>query len=160
MGLPTSREIVIAIKQARLERGYSITRIEEELLRKGKPISSSSLKRVFKDRSEEEASSFSYEHIILPLTEVLPEVWLMLDRGEPQKVNENADLKMELRVQAAILESKLEQIKILEDRVAFMKEQVAILKTQVELKDRRMDEKDRAIRELQLRLEAMKNEDS
>ena len=60
----------------------------------------------------------------------------------------DADLKTELRLQAALLESKLEQIKILEDRVAFMKEQVSILRTQVEVKDRRMDEKDKIIQAL------------
>ena len=148
MGVPTSRDYVIAIKQARAERGYSQTRVEEEILRRGKSVSMSTLKRVFQDGSENAAGSFSYEHIILPLTEVFPEVWLMLGNRDTGSSDADADLKTELRLQAALLESKLEQIKILEDRVAFMKEQVSILRTQVEVKDRRMDEKDKTIQAL------------
>lgn len=167
MPMQRSRDLILALKKARKERGYSLTRVEEEILRRGKSLSESTLKRVFRDGSEDAPSYPSYEHTLLPIAEVFPEVWAFLDSSEPSGSHEIELLEMELRVQAGILESKLAQIKILEDRVAFMREQIDVLKQQIEIKDRRMDEREAVIRkvmeereELRSRLEALTSPDS
>lgn len=167
MPMQRSRELILALKKARKERGYSLTRIEEEILRRGKSLSDSTIKRVFKEGSEDAPSYPSYEHTLLVIAEVFPEVWAFLDSSEPSSSREVELLEMELRAQAGILESKLAQIKILEDRVAFMREQIEVLRKQIEIKDRRMDEREAVIRkvmeereELRSRLEALTSEET
>lgn len=167
MPMQKSRDLILALKKARKERGYSLTRVEEEILRRGKSLSDSTIKRVFKEGSEDAPSYPSYEHTLLVIAEVFPEVWAFLDSSEPSGSHEVELLEMELRAQAGILESKLAQIKILEDRVAFMREQIDVLKKQIEIKDRRMDEREAVIRkvmeereDLRARLEALTSQET
>lgn len=156
MDFQSSHDLIVALKKAKMESEYTIPRIEEEIRRHGKSVSISSLKRVFKDGSEDSNTSFSVEYTLLPIAEVLlPPEDLPVPEGSPYSL-EIEMLKAELRVQIERVESLIARNKILEDRVTFMQ-------TQIERKDRRMDEKDEMIRkvmaerdELRARLEEEK----
>ena len=154
MELQRSKDLIRDLKKAKLDLEYTLPRIEEEIRKNGKSVSMSSIKRVFKDGSEENAASFSFEHTLLPIAEVLLKAEnIPTPEGSPYSV-EIELLKAELRVQIERVESLVYRNKVLEDRVAFMQ-------TQIERKDRRLDEREDVIRkvmaerdELRKRLEA------
>lgn len=141
MEFKTSHDLIVALKKAKKEAEYTIPRLEEEILKHGKSVSTSTLKRVFKDGSEDSTPGFSVEHTLLPIAEILlPPEDIPTPEGSPYSL-EIELLKTELRVQTERAESILARNKILEDRVTFLLEQI-------EKKDRRMDEKDEIIRKL------------
>lgn len=141
MELREPKDLILACKKAKAELEYTLPRIEEEILKHGKSVSPSTLKRVFKDGSEENAGSFSFDHTLRPIAEVLLQAAeVPTPEGSPYSV-EIELLKAELRVQTERAESLLDRNEILEKRVDF-------LLTQIEKKDRRMDEKDEMIRRL------------
>ena len=131
-----TRDIILELKEKKKAKGYSVERIEEEILRRGKSVSKSTLKRVFRPGSEEHPASFSLDHTLIPIDEVLSD--------EDQTASEPADmarLKLELQIQVERVESLLAQNDILLDRVNFMQ-------TQIERKDRRLDEREEVIRKV------------
>ena len=131
-----TREIILELKEKKKAKGYSVERIEEEILRRGKSVSRSTLKRVFRPGSEDHPASFSLDHTLIPIDEVLSD--------EDQTASEPADmarLKLELQIQVERVESLLAQNDILLDRVNFMQ-------TQIERKDRRLDEREDVIRKV------------
>ena len=141
MELQNSHDLIIALKQAKKDFEYTIPRIEEEILKRGKSVSPSTLKRVFKENSENSSASFNMDHTLLPIAEVLlPPEEVPIPENSPYSV-ELELLKAELRVQVERVESLIERNEILESRVSFLLEQI-------EKKDRRMDEKDDIIRQL------------
>ena len=143
MELQRSRDLILQLKKAKVELEYTMPRIEEEILKLGKSVSASTLKRVFREGSEDSASSFSFEHTLLPIAEVLLAAEdIPTPEGSPYAL-ELELLKAELRVQTERVESLLERNRLLEDRVTF-------LLSQIERKDRRMDEKDEMIRKIML----------
>lgn len=139
MEFQSSHDLIIALKKAKKESEYTIPRLEEEILRNGGSVSTSTLKRVFKDGSED--VFFNVEHTLIPIANVL------LDREDlptPEDSPYSVEielLKAEIRVQAEKCESLRERNEILESRVTFLLEQI-------EKKDRRMDEKDEIINRL------------
>ena len=143
MELQRSRDLILQLKKAKVEREYTMPRIEEEILKLGKSVSPSTLKRVFREGSENSASSFSFDNTLLPIAEVLLSAEdIPTPEGSPYAL-ELELLKAELRVQTERVESLLERNRLLEDRVTF-------LLSQIERKDRRMDEKDDMIRKIML----------
>lgn len=161
MELQRTRDLIIALKQAKNEKakyGLTLPRLEAEILRRGKSVSMSSLKRVFRDGSEDSPAGFSLDHTLLPIAEVLldEDPAPVADSCAPPL--ENDRLRAELQIQIERVESLLAQNDILQDRVKFMQ-------TQIERKDRRLDEKDEVLRKvmeerdkLRARLEAGENE--
>ena len=141
MELQRSKELISACKKAKEELDYTLPRIEGEIRKLGESVSMSTLKRVFKAGSEDIAASFSFEHTLLPIAEVLLDAKdIPTPEGSPYAV-EIALLQAELRVQDERVESLLARNKILEDRVTFMQ-------TQIERKDRRIDEREDIIRKV------------
>lgn len=139
MDFQSSRDLIIALKKAKKEREYTIPRLEEEILRNGGSVSQTTLKRVFKDGSED--VYFNVEHTLIPIASVLLDGKdLPTPEDSPYSV-EIELLKAELRVQVEKNESLRERNEILESRVNFLIEQI-------EKKDRRMDEKDEIIHKL------------
>lgn len=139
-----TREIILELKEKKKAKGYSVERIEEEILRRGKSVSRSTLKRVFRPGSEDHPASFSLDHTLIPIDEVLSD--------EGQTASEPADmsrLKMELQIQVERVESLLAQNDILLDRVNFMQ-------TQIERKDRRLDEREDVIRKVMAERDALR----
>ena len=141
MELQRSKDLIAALKKAKAELEYTLPRIEEEIRRNGKSVSMSTLKRVFKEGSENTADSFSSEHTLLPIAEVLLDVEdIPTPDGSPYSL-EIELLKAELRVQIERVESLEARNKLLEDRVTFLLQQI-------ERKDRRMDEREEIIRKV------------
>lgn len=139
MEFQSSHDLIIALKKAKQESEYTIPRIEEEILRNGGSVSTSTLKRVFKEGSED--VFFNVEHTLIPIANVL---LASEDLPTPDNSPYSAEielLKAEIRVQAEKNESLRERNEILESRVNFLIEQI-------EKKDRRMDEKDEIIAKL------------
>ena len=129
-----TRDIIIELKEKKKAKGYSVERIEEEILRRGKSVSKSTLKRIFRPGSEDHPASFSLDHSLLPVDEVLSDDDDAADPSAPVQPDVSR-LKLELQIQVERVESLLAQNDILLDRVNFMQ-------TQIERKDRRMDERD------------------
>ena len=141
MEFKNTHDLIVELKRAKKESEYTIPRIEEEILRRGKSVSPSTLKRVFKEGSEDSPAGFSVDHTLIPIADVLlPKVDVPVAEGSPCSV-EIELLKAELRVQTERVESLQARNDILEGRIAFLLEQI-------EKKDRRMDEKDELIRTL------------
>lgn len=155
MEFQSSRDLITALKKAKKEGDYTIPRIEEEIRRLGKSVSMSTLKRVFKEGSED-GGNFDVEYTLLPIAEVLmPQEDIPVPEGAPFSV-ELELMRAELRVQVERVESLQARNKILEARVTFMQEQI-------ERKDRRMDEREEIIRkvmaerdELRAKMESLK----
>ena len=150
-----TREIILDLKAKKKTKGWSIERIEEEILRRGKSVSRSTLKRIFRPGSEDHPASFSLDHSLLPVDEVLSDDDDASDPSAPVQPDVSR-LKLELQIQVERVESLLAQNDILLDRVNFMQ-------TQIERKDRRMDERDAMLDkviaerdELRTRLDALK----
>ena len=154
MEFQSSRDLIIALKKAKKEGEYTIPRIEEELLRRGKSVSPSTLKRVFKKGSEDSGVSFSIDHTLLPIAEVIMPTEELPAVGDSEWSVELELLRAELRVQVERVESLEKRNELLDARVTF-------LLSQIERKDRRIDEREDIIRkvmaerdELRKRLEA------
>lgn len=133
-----TREIILELKEKKKAKGYSVERIEEEILRRGKSVSKSTLKRIFRPGSEDHPASFSLDHTLIPIDEVLSD-----DEDAPAgPVTPDVErLKLDLQIQVERVENLLAQNDILLDRVNFMQ-------TQIERKDRRLDEREAMIRKV------------
>lgn len=141
MNFQNTHDLIVALKKAKNESEYTLPRIEEEIRRRGKSVSTSTLKRVFKDGSEDSGTDFSMEYTLLPIAEILlPSIEVPTPENSPCSI-EIELLKAELRVQVEKNESLRERNEILESRITFLLEQI-------EKKDRRMDQKDELIRQL------------
>ena len=141
MNFQNTHDLIVALKKAKNESEYTLPRIEEEIRRRGKSVSTSTLKRVFKDGSEDSGTDFSMEYTLLPIAEILlPSIEVPTPENSPCSI-EIELLKAELRVQVEKNESLRERNEILESRITFLLEQI-------EKKDRRMDEKDELIKRL------------
>ena len=145
MELQTSHDLVIALKKAKKEKEYTLPRIEEEILRTGYSVSMTTLKRVFKEGSED--TFFSVEHTLVPIARVLLDCE---DVPTPEGSPYSADielLKAELRVQVERNESLLQRIEILESRINFMQDQIAKKDGRMDRKDAIIEDKDKIIKE-------------
>jgi len=141
MELARSRELITELKKKKSELEYTLPRIEEDIRKNGKSVSLSTLKRVFKDGSEDNSAGFSFEHTLLPIAEILLDAEnIPTPEGSPYSL-EIEMLKAELRVQVERVESLIARNELLEDRVTF-------LLSQIERKDRRMDEREEIIRKV------------
>lgn len=144
-----TRDLIIALKEAKRDLEYTLPRIEEELLRRGKSVSPSTLKRVFKEGSEDSGAGFNVEHTLMPLAELLLEKEDIAVPADAPCSIEIELMKAELRVQTERVESLLARNKLLEDRVTFMQ-------TQIERKDRRIDEREDIIRKVMAERDAIR----
>lgn len=139
MELQGSHDLILALKKAKKESEYTLPRLEEEILRNGESVSQTTLKRVFREGSED--TFFNLEHTLIPIAKVLLDGKDLPTPKDSPYTAEIELLKAELRVQVERCESLRERNDILESRVNFLIEQI-------EKKDRRMDEKDETIRKL------------
>ena len=134
-----SAYIVKKLKEIKKQNELTFPRIIDMMEAANKTVSLSTLRRVFADGCD--SASFSYEHTLLPIWEVLQQV----DEGQTVTDSPHAKeieaLKAVIHCQNEELASLHESKQLLESRVTFLLEQIA-------LKDRRMDEKDAMIKQL------------
>lgn len=140
MEITRSQELIRQLKEVKTKNEITYPRLMDMLEKSGKPVSLTTLRRVFADGSEWN-DSFNYESTLLPIAEVLlSAVDIPVPTDSPYAV-EIEGLKSVIHVQNEEIARLHELKEHLEARVTFLLEQI-------EKKDRRMDEKDDIIHEI------------
>jgi transcriptional regulator with XRE-family HTH domain len=136
-----SKEIILKLKEVRIEKGLSLNDIVELVEKNGDYISRSSVQRVFADGSED--AVFKYEETIRPIANAL----LDIDRIEIEDDLDTQALKTLLQYKnqrIKELEAQLDKDKIkyhekLDKEREQSRKSIEFLKEQVAYKDKRMD---------------------
>ena len=143
MELIDNRELVIELKRARTEKDITLPRLLEMLKAQRKEVGMTTLKRVFKEGSEDN-DSFKYT-TLKPIAEVL------LDENNDGTTNdlEIIRLQSELRVKEETITTLNNQVNSLIVQIEHTRteaaKQMEFLHDQIKLKDKRMDTKDELI---------------
>ena len=146
--MTNTKELIIKLKETRIQKGYSISDIENLLEANGQHLSRSTISRFFSEGSED--VSFRYEETIKPIADVL------LDTDNIEE-NDN----MDVQAMKTLLKYKAERIKELESQIEhlqtaldkerikgfekfeserkLMHDRISFLTSQIELKDKRID---------------------
>ena len=146
--MTNTKELIMKLKETRIQKGYSISDIENLLESNGQHLSRSTISRFFSEGSED--VSFRYEETIKPIADVL------LDTDNIEE-NDN----MDVQAMKSLLKYKAERIKELESQIEhlqaaldkervkgyekFTKERelcndrINFLTSQIEIKDKRID---------------------
>lgn len=141
MELTRSQELIKRLKETKARDEITYPRIMERMEKNGKFVSLSTLRRVFADGSELNATNFSYENTLLPIAEALLNIEDVPTPSDSPYATEIDGLKAVVHVQNEEIARLLELKEHLEARVTFLLEQI-------DKKDRRMDEKDAIISRL------------
>lgn len=141
MELSNKQELIRQLKDAKAKNEVTYPRILDRMEKNGKFVSLTTLRRVFADGSENNASSFNYETTLLPIAEALLNVEDVPTPEANPYATEIDGLKSVIHVQNEEIARLHELKEHLESRITFLIEQI-------ERKDRRMDEKDEIIRKL------------
>ena len=141
MELTRSQKLIKELKEIKKANEITFPRIIERLEKNGKSVSLTTLRRVFADGSEDNASNFSYENTLIPIAEVLLNVEDLPTPTDSPYAKEIEGLKSIIHVQNEEIARLHELKEHLESRITFLLEQI-------EKKDRRMDEKDETIQKL------------
>lgn len=136
-----SKEIIIKLKEVRLEKGLSLNDIVDLVEQNGDFISRSSVQRVFADGSED--ATFKYDETIRPIANAL----LDIDRIETEDDLDTQALKILLQYKNQTikeLELQLDKEKLkyhekLDKERDQSRKSIEFLKEQVAYKDKRMD---------------------
>ena len=142
MELVDNRELIIELKRARKEKEITLPRLEDMLVAQKKNVAMTTLKRVFRDGSEDN-DSFNYASTLKPLAELLLDD--DNDGTSPFEI-EIVRLKSEIRVKEEEITTLNKQIDSLLKQIEQAREECAkqmeFLHNQIKLKDTRMDTKD------------------
>lgn len=122
------RELILAIKDKRIERGWSVNHTFEEIKAAGYPTSRTSVQRLFDDGSENKR--FRYEDTVKPALRVLYD----MDKPIPERIAGDEDQAEAFREQAAIFKDvntikndqlvyALKEIDTLTDRLAYTRKE-------------------------------------
>ena len=141
MDFESKQELIRQLKDAKAKNEITYPRIMERMEKNGKYISLTTLRRVFADGSELNASSFSLENTLMPIAEVLLE-------AEDVPTPEASPYAAEINGLKAVIHVQNEEIVKLTDLKEHLEARVTFLLEQIEKKDHRMDEKDEIIRRL------------
>ena len=151
------KEIVLRLKAVKEKDNLSIADIMERLEAAGEFLSESTVRRVFKDNSENELG-FTYQKVLRPIADViLNEEDETAD--DPALLEKNEALHSIVREKNRIIESLQSKVELLEKQNDTIKSQIDDIRKsydaridslweQIHIKDRRMDEKDEIIRKL------------
>ena len=136
-----SKEIILKLKEVRIEKGLSLNDIVDLVEKNGDYISRSSVQRVFADGSED--VTFKYDETIRPIANAL----LDIDRIETEDDLDTQALKILLQYKnqrIKELEQQLDKEKLkyhekLDKERNQSRKSIEFLKEQVAYKDKRMD---------------------
>ena len=141
MNLPSTRDVILKLKDVRNEEGLSYTDIENRIAENGDSLSRSAISSVFSEGSEDK--NFDYEYTLRPLAKALLGIETIEDTDtlDEQAMKAILKLKME-RIQE--LEAALNKEKVKHnERVDQIREQynkrIDFLMNQIDLKDKRID---------------------
>lgn len=138
--LTKSQELIKQLKEIKERDEITYPRILDRMEKNGKVVSLSTLRRVFADGSENNASVFNYEATLLPIAEALLNV-------EDLPTPANSPYAKELDGLKSVIHLQNEEIARLHELKEHLESRVTFLLAQIEKKDERMDRKDRIIDE-------------
>ena len=151
------KEIVLQLKAVKEKEKLSVQDIIDKVEESGADVSESTIRRVFRDNSENDLG-FTYARALKPIADVL-----LANEAELQ---DDPALHEKNRALNAIIEEKNREIEVLEDKVETLTARIEELKKanddirkmydaridslweQIHIKDKRMDEKDVLINRL------------
>ena len=140
-----AEELIIQLKEAKTRNEMTYPRIMERMEKNGHFVSLTTIRRVFAAGSEKNASSFNYEHTLLPIASALLDV-------EDVPTPENTPYAKEIDGLKAVIHVQNEEIARLHEIKEHLEGRVTFLLEQIDKKDRRMDEKDEIIQTLMKRV--------
>ena len=141
MELTRSQELIKQLKEIKESHEITYPRIIERMERNGKYVSLTTLRRVFAEGSEANASNFNYETTLLPIAEALLNV-------EDLPTPENSPYAKEIEGLKSVIHVQNEEIARLHELKEHLEDRIAFLLEQIDKKDRRMDEKEDTIQKL------------
>ena len=136
-----AQTLIRKLKEVKEKDEITYPRIMDRMEKNGKYVSLTTLRRVFADGSEANASGFSYENTLLPIAEALLNI-------EDVPTAESSPYAKEIDGLKAVIHVQNEEIARLHDMKEHLESRITFLLEQIEKKDRRMDEKDEIIRRL------------
>lgn len=151
------KEIVLKLKAVKEKDHLSISDIMERLEESGSSLAESTVRRVFRDNSENDLG-FTYAKVLKPIADVMLDEELET-ANDPALFEKNEALHAIVREKNREIEALQEKIETLENRIEEIRQQHEDSRTvfenridrlwdQIHLKDKRMDEKDVIIRDL------------
>lgn len=154
MELANLKDIVLKLKAVREKEELSIHDIMDRLEATGAYISETTVRRVFRDNSENELG-FTYAKVLKPIADVM----LGEEADDPALLEKNGALHAIIREKNRTIETLQGKLDSAADQIDTLKQQydalrkecdlrLRFLRDQIELKDRRMDEKDEIIKKL------------
>ena len=141
MELTRSQELIKQLKEIKETHEITYPRIIERMEKNGKYVSLTTLRRVFAEGSETNASNFNYESTLLPIAEALLNV-------EDMPTPENSPYAKEIDGLKAVIHVQNEEIARLHELKEHLEDRITFLLEQIDKKDRRMDEKEETIQKL------------
>ena len=119
-----AKDLILELKEAKTNNEVTYPRIMERIEANGKYVSLTTLRRVFAEGSELNASSFSYENTLMPIADALLPVEdtpTLLDNPYAKEI---AGLKAVIRTQNEEIAHLYELKQHLDDRITFLLNQI------------------------------------
>lgn len=139
------RKLIIELKKARVEKGYSYNMMADMLAGTEDAVASSTIAKVFAKGSEDQ--TFNYFTTLLPLKKIL------LD----DDAEEREDYKFEILNLQSEIKVRDVTIEMLKQQIESLQGEKALLKSQVDLKDERLNANTAMINRIMDENEKVKN---
>ena len=123
------RKLILELKRARIDKGYSYNMMADMLAGTENAIASSTIAKVFAKGSEEQ--TFNYYGTLLPLKK------LLLEDDDAEK---REDYKFEILNLQSEIKVRDVTIQMLKAQIEALQGEKALLKSQVDIKDKRMND--------------------
>ena len=128
----SAKELILELKQAKNDGEVTYPRIMERIEANGKYVSLTTLRRVFAEGSELNASGFSYENTLMPIADAL------LPIEETPTLTDNPFAK-EIAGLKAVIRTQNEEISHLYELKEHLDNRITFLLDQIDAKDKRID---------------------
>lgn len=120
-----AKELIIELKRAKSDGEITYPRIMERIEANGNYVSLTTLRRVFAEGSELNASSFSYENTLMPIADAILPVEDTPTPMDNPFAKEIAGLKAVIRTQNEEISHLYDLKEHLDDRITFLLNQIA-----------------------------------
>lgn len=120
-----AKDLILELKKVKADGEVTYPRIMERIESSGKYVSLTTLRRVFAEGSELNASSFSYENTLTPIADALLPVEETPTPMDNPFAKEIAGLKAVIRTQNEEISHLYELKEHLDDRITFLLDQIA-----------------------------------
>lgn len=148
-----TRQIILRLKEVKMERNLSDPQIHRMVTDKGYVISLSSVVRVFAEGSEDRG--FRYEDTIQPIAATLLETDAPPRDVEGAEATETEALRQLVQLKNAILEEKEKQISYLKNQVEFKESRMQQMDTLLAERRDFIYDKDKTIAELKKEVKSL-----